>query len=48
MTQGFFLFKALKTTEHFKIPFYSLRILQSSIAIIHKALPLELIWSEDH
>ena len=35
--EGIFLVKALKTTEHFKIPLLSLPLLQSPFVVIHKA-----------
>ena len=43
-----FLFEELKTTSHFKIPLYSLRIFQSTIIVIHKALPYKPTCSVDH
>ena len=43
----FFLLEALKTTEHFKIPLYSLSLLQSPFLVIHKALRYKLTCSVD-
>ena len=42
------LFKALNTTEHFKIPLLSLPLLPSPIVVIHKALRYKLTCSVDH
>ena len=41
------LFKALNTTEHFKIPLLSLPLLPSPIVVIHKALRYKLTCSYD-
>ena len=40
--------EALKTIVHFKIPLYSLPLLQSTIVMKHKALRYRLICSVDH
>ena len=44
----FFLLEALKTTDHFKIPLFSLPLLSSPIVVIHKALRYKLTCSVDH
>ena len=44
----FFSLEALKTTEHFKIPLFSLPLLSSPIVVIHKALRYKLTCSVDH
>ena len=43
----FSLFEALKTTEHFKIPLFSLPLLPSPIAVIRKVLRYKLTCSVD-
>ena len=43
----FFLFEALKTTEHFQIPLFSLPLLPSPIVVIHKVLRFKLTCSVD-
>ena len=43
----FSLLEALKTTEHFKIPLFSLSLLQSLVVVIHKALRYEMTSSVD-
>ena len=43
----FSLFEALKTTEHFKIPLFSLPLLPSPIVVIHKVLRFKLTCSVD-
>ena len=42
------LFKALNTTEHFKIPLLSLPLLPSPIVVIHKALRYKLTCRPHH
>ena len=44
---SFFLLEALKTTEHFKIPLFSLPLLPSPIVVIHKVLRFKLTCSVD-
>ena len=41
----FFLLEALKTTEHFKIPLFSLPLLPSPIVVIRKVLQYKLTCS---
>ena len=46
--EGFFsLFEALKTTEHFQIPLFSLPLLPSPIVVIRKVLRYKLTCSVD-
>ena len=46
--EGFFsLFEALKTKEHFKIPIFTLPLLQSPIVVIRKVLRYKLTCSVD-
>ena len=40
--------EALKTTEHFKIPLFSLPLLPSPIVVIRKVLRYKLTCSVDH
>ena len=41
-------YEALKTTEHFKIPLFTLPLLPSPIVVIRKVLRYKLTCSVDH
>ena len=43
----FSLFEALKTSEHFEIPLFSLPLLPSPIVVIHEVLRFKLTCSVD-